>query len=305
MTTSNMPLHDLDQIQRWMQSVIIHPRGIREGLASFDARCQIDVAPEQAEQVVTRSAALTATERLAIYGYAYSARLLECLREEFPVLMHALGQDVFDSFAADYLQKYPSQSYTLLKLGTKFPRYLAETRPASDDDDALPADWPEFLIDLATLELTFNEVFDGPGVERERRLDPGQLVTLPAERFSESRLVCVPCLRLLKLQFPVHRYFTAARRKADPVPPDPAETFLAVTRREYLVRHYELSHPAFQLLLALTDGKSVGEAIAWTAETTSTDLPRFANNLRAWFKDWAAEGFFCAVEFPDSIHGAS
>jgi hypothetical protein len=58
----------------------------------------------------------------------------------------------------------------------------------------------DFLIDLATLELTFNEVFDGPGVEGESLLDGDRLLTITPERLLEARLVGVPCLRLLALR---------------------------------------------------------------------------------------------------------
>jgi Putative DNA-binding domain len=296
MTTPGSPPRDLGHIQRWMQAVLMHPVGIAEGIASAKARQHIDVGPAEAEKVVTRSRALTALERLGIYGYAYYARLLECLREEFPVLMHALTQEVFDAFAVGYLQVYPSRSYTLLQLGANFPRYLAETRPEEGGGVGLPADWPDFLIDLATLELTFNEVFDGPGVEGERLLDADQLRDIPAERLAEARLVGVSCLRLLPLRYPVHRYFTAVRRHEDPVPYAAAETYLAVTRRRYVVRHYELSPPAYQLLRGLLAGESVGEAIGRAAEAAGPNLDRLAGNLRTWFHDWAAEGFFRAVE---------
>jgi Putative DNA-binding domain len=296
MTTPDTPPRDLGHIQRWMQAVLMHPVGVAEGIASAEARRHIDVGAEEAEQVVTRSRALTALERLAIYGYAYYARLLECLREEFPVLMHALTPEVFDAFAVGYLQAYPSRSYTLFQLGANFPRYLAETRPAEGGGDGLPTDWPDFLIDLAALELTFNEVFDGPGVEGERLLDAEQLRAIPAARFHEARLVGVGCLRLLPLRYPVHRYFTAVRRHEDPVPPEAAETYLAVTRQRYVVRHYELSPPAYQLLRALLAGQTVGEAIGQVARAAGPDLDRFAANLRAWFRDWAAEGFFRALE---------
>ena len=299
MTTPNNSWRDLGQIQRWMQAAIMHPVGVAAGIASAEARRHIDVGPGEAEKVVTRSRALTALERLEIYAYAYYARLLECLREEFPVLVHALTQEVFDTFAVGYLQAYPSRSYTLLQLGANFPRYLAETRPEEGGGEGLPADWPDFLIDLATLELTFNEVFDGPGVEGERLLDAEQLRTVPAERLPEARLVGVSCLRLLALRYPVHRYFTAVRRHQDPVPPEPAETYLAVTRRDYVVRHYELSPPAYRLLQALLAGESVGEAIGRAAEAAGPDLDRFADKLRVWFHDWAAEGFFRAVERAD------
>jgi hypothetical protein len=285
-----------------MQAIIMHPVGVAEGIASIEARRHIDVGPDNAEAVVNRSRALTALERLEIYGYAYYARLLECLREEFPVLMHALGQDVFDAFAVGYLQNYPSRSYTLMQLGANFPHYLAETRPESDaggGKETLPEDWPDFLIDLATLELTFNEVFDGPGVEGEPLLEADQLRATAPEQLLEARLVGAPCLRLLALRYPVHRYFTAVRRHGEPDPPGPAETYLAVTRRDYVVRHYELTRPAHELLQALLAGQSVGEAIQQAAVAAGPDLDRLAHNLQSWFHDWAAEGFFRALKLAD------
>jgi hypothetical protein len=296
MTIPNNPRRGLGQIQRWMQAAIMHPAGVAEGIASADARRHIDVGPDEAETVVTRSRALTALQRLAIYGHAYYARLLECLREEFPVLKHALGEELFDAFAVEYLERYPSQSYTLFQLGSHFPHFLAETRPDREGGGSLAPNWPDFLIDLASLELTFNEVFDGPGVEEAPLLDVRRLRNIPPERLLEARLVGVPCLRLLALRYPVHHYFTAVRRHEEPDLPEPADTWLAVTRRHYVVRHYELSQPANHLLSALLAGKSVGEAIRRAAETAGPDLAGLPDNLWLWFRDWAAEGFFGAVE---------
>jgi hypothetical protein len=315
MTTPNHSWHDLGQIQRWMQATIMHPVGVAEGIASAEARRHIDVGPDQAETVVTRSRALTALERLAIYGYAYYARLLECLREEFPVLKHALGDEIFDAFAVEYLERYPSRSYTLFQLGVNFPRFLAETRPDRPSPPPPPpggggegggaVNWPDFLIDLATLELAFNEVFDGPGVEGKELLDADQLRAMPPERLLEARLVGVPCLRLLTLRYPVNRYFGAVRRHENPDLPEPADTFLAITRRRYVVRHFELSRPAYELLRALVAGERVEMAINRAAESAGPDLERMATNLQAWFHDWAAEGFFGAVEWGEKFSDSS
>jgi hypothetical protein len=289
-------MHELDRIQRWMQAVLMHPEGVAEGVASAPAREYLDIGPEQVEQVVTPSRTLTALDRLSIYGTAYYARLVECLREEFPVLVHALGEELFDAFAVGYLQKYPSRSYTLNDLATNFPRYLAETRPEKDEGEGPPAGWPDFLIDLATLELIFSEVFDGPGVEGERLLDTAQLQAVAAERWPEARLVTVPCLRLLTLRYPVHEYHAAVRRKQDPPPPGPADTLLAVTRWDYVVCHHPLSRPEYDVLHALMAGCSVGDAIALAAQTSGTDFDQLAANLRGWFESWAARGFFRGVE---------
>ena len=296
---TTLPAQELARVQRWMQTAIAHPAGVEEGINSAAARQEIDIDSAEVENVLTRSQAQTALERLSIYGSAYYARLLECLREEFPVLLHALGEDIFDGFAVGYLQAYPSRSYTLFKLATDFPRYLAETSHEASADTDGSASWPHFLIDLATLEVAFNEVFDGPGIESTRLLDVDQLAAVPKERLPEARLVGVPCLRLLAFRYPVHTYFTAVRRKEEVEYPAPADTFLAVTRRHFVVRHYELSRPAYTLLSALLAGRPIGEAIQTAAAVAGPDLDHLAANLRQWFHDWAAEGFFQSVELPE------
>ncbi|MGD9854491.1 MAG: hypothetical protein AB7U20_06015 [Planctomycetaceae bacterium] len=76
------PEFRLDQIQRWMQEVLMHPDGVVAGIASDRARARIDIAAGDVERVISRSAALDSVQRLAVYGNAYSARLIECLAAE-------------------------------------------------------------------------------------------------------------------------------------------------------------------------------------------------------------------------------
>jgi hypothetical protein len=287
---------DLRQIQQWMQSVVMHPGGVGHGVNSPEARSHIAIAPDELESVICRSRAMPAEERLAIYNRAYFARLLECLRAEFPVLVHALGDEAFDSFAIAYLQRYPSRSYTLGRLADNFARYLAETRPRDEDPSRDAASWPDFVIDLAAFERALGDVFDGPGVEDEPLLGLEQLEAIPADRWPQARLVPVPSLRLLRFRFPVHAYFSAVRRKQDtPIPPA-ADTLLAVIRRQYVVRHYPLSPPQHVLLDALLAGGTVGEAIAAMARRADGDLEQLAGDVRRWFHLWARDGFFRAVE---------
>ncbi len=221
---SDAPQYDLEQIQCWMQAVIVHPLGVERGIASDDARQHVDVDAAGIERVVTRSKALSAVERLGIYGYAYYARLLECLKEEFPAVLHAVGEDAFDAFALGYLQKYPSRSYTLFELGAKFPRFLDETRPATEQDaaadsasdgnaadaDGAAESWIQFVIDLATFERTVGEIFDGPGPEDGLLLTAEQLSAVDSQQFLTARLVGVECLRLLAFRFPVGDFYKAA-----------------------------------------------------------------------------------------------
>ena len=77
--------------------------------------------------------------------------------------------------------------------------------------------------------------------------------------------------------------------------PEPAQTFLAVTRRRLSSAPLD-SRPAYQLLQALLEGRSVGQAFSAALEGAGSDLELLPHNLWTWFHDWAAEGFFRAVE---------
>jgi hypothetical protein len=290
-------LRSLARLQRWVQEVITNPDGITAGVESPMARQQIDIGASQIEQVVERSTRLGSAERLAVYGNAYFARLIECLGEEFPATRFALGDETFESFAFGYIQHSPSASYSLCYLGERFAQYLIDTRP----DDVPEPGWPDFLIDLATLERTYAEVFDGPGPENLDTLNPNDLQAVPPKRVSEVRLVPVPSLRLMEASFPVHEYVTAVRRDQSPEIPMPAETLLVITRRDYVVRRGAVSRAEFQLLRAIIAGHTLGQAIELAAETMpdGTD-DELATNLSKWFQHWAAAGWFLRVELPGS-----
>jgi hypothetical protein len=97
----------LEQIQRWMQTVLMHPGGVAEGMQSEAAREHIALAPGEIEQIVSRSLALDEVERLEIYARAYYARLVECMEAEFPILARAVGEELLRDFAVGYLECYP------------------------------------------------------------------------------------------------------------------------------------------------------------------------------------------------------
>lgn len=293
-------MHDeprtLEQIERWMQAVIMHPEGIPAGIDSAAARDAIDISASDIEQVVEPSRQLSSMDRLRVYGNAYYARLLECLRDEFPALLHAVGAEAFDALAFEYLQACPSRSYTLGKLGARFPAYLAETRPAKDASTTGP-DWAEFMIDLATLERTYSEVFDGPGVEGKELLKVDDLLAIPPEQWANVRLETVACLELREFSFPVHEYATAVKEGRTTEMPAARPTYLAVSRRDYIVRRWELDSLEYHLLRLLHSGAMLEGAIECVANSYSEPrLPDdFAELLREWFMKWTAAGFFAAV----------
>lgn len=288
------PPQELEKLQNWMQAVITHPDGIAAGVQSKAARSTIDVEVDDVENVVTRSESLSSIERLGVYGDAYFARLIDVMADEYPALVHALEEEAFNGLAFVYLQTHPSSSYTLGDLGSRFPAYLAETRPPADDESHRP-DWADFLIDLATIERTYAEVFDGPGVEGQELLKPEDLQQISPEAWPATKLECACCLRLVQLQFPAYAYATAVRRGQEPEFPEPEPSFVVVKRKDFIVRRDPVAEDEYKLLEFLIAGESVGDAIANVAATTTTDLDSFAANLQNWFFEWSEAGYFTGI----------
>lgn len=289
---------ELERIQRWMQAVITHPAGIAAGVESVEARRHLDVAATDVERVIRPSQALDSVKRLAIYGSAYYSRLIECLAAEFPAVRAAVGDEGFAGFVTGFLQQFPSTSYTLSDLGRAFPQYLAESRPPRTSGDP---DWADFLVDLATLERTYSEVFDGPGEEAVSLLKTEDLLAIPPKGWGDARLRTAASLRLLELRFPAHEYASAVRHRQEPTCPAPKSTRLAISRRGYVVRRRPLSPFPYRLLGNLQQGCTLQAALEESVATTDADLTDLPACLEKWFSVWTREGYFAGVEIENGV----
>lgn len=293
------PSTRLERLQRWTQAVITHPGGVAAGVASAEARRSLGVALDTLETVVAPSPKLSGAERLAVYCRSYHARLLQCFREMFPALLRALGGELFDRFALDYLQHHPPRGYSLDRLADAFPRHLAETRPEAAAPPGERESWPDFVVELAALELTFLKVYDGPGLEGRALPRARDIRALDPARVLEARPAPAACLRLFAFRYPVHAYLLAARRGQNPELPAPAESFVAVTRRDYRVRLYELPARQYALLQALDGQRTIGQALNQMTPPAGRQPPPPAAILRNWLCDWVTRGFLESVEVPD------
>ncbi|QDU81904.1 hypothetical protein Pla110_36550 [Polystyrenella longa] len=285
----------LPVLQQWMQLVITHPQGIEGGIQSSTAQEQVPVDLESLESVIPRSRQLTSLQRLQVYGNAYYARLVDCLGEEFPALHYGLGEETFSGFAFAYLQSYPSTSYTLDDLGRNFPTFLEETRPRDPDSG-----WADFLIDLARLERTYADVFDGPGMEDESPLNIEQLAAIPPSDWERLCLTPAPCLRLLELQYPIHLYATAVKKEEQPSFPTAEKTWLVIFRSEYIVRRRAVDETQFRLLERLISGVTLGAALESTIPDEWFDNGNLQQTLQEWFTFWAKWRFFSGYRLEQS-----
>ncbi|TDD84403.1 DUF2063 domain-containing protein [Actinomadura darangshiensis] len=268
------PAPSLDQAQHWLQDAITRP-----GDPAVPAAVMLAGAGP-----------LTADHGLAIYRNGYRKRLLEAMRRLHPALCVLLGAELFEEFATDYLDARPSRSYTLARLDEDFADHLTARRPDRDAPAARREAWIDALIDLARYERAYTEVCDGPGIEDE----PSPRVHGRADDAGDAGVTPAPCLRLMRVCAPVHRYHAAVRAGRRPAPPSPRPTCLAISRRDYRVVVSPLPPDAFVLLGALASGTSL-EAAAHTASMVLADA-------RARLRAWITHGWLLPVRREPVLH---
>lgn len=286
---------DLSVLQEWMLSACTTTGGTHEGPPACGA-------PEALETsaIVKGSGSLTPEDRLDIYARGYRARLLECLKAEFPALRALVGDPVFALFAHGYITAHPPQSYSLFDLGAGFPDYLQDTRPRPlgppGSLDALPAA-------LARLERARQETRHAPGIETDpahHPIDPLTLLTTPHLRVRTPQ-----SLRLLHLDFALADTLTATDRGHRPTIPPPADTHYAVARTHYHVHVHILGPWQHAFLHACPiQGVPLPTAITTTAQTTARDPTDIWADLILWLPLAIDAGMTTLTRKPRPQHNA-
>src|SRR5262249_592418 len=139
----------LSRTESLFWNLITAPEGVGPGLETLVRKGQ--AAPGAIDALIAGDERLPAAERLDIYANMYFFRLLDCLREDFPRLAPALGEDRFHNLATDYLLAHPSEHPSLRYLGRRLPEFLAGHALARES---------ACLTDLARLEWTRADLFD-------------------------------------------------------------------------------------------------------------------------------------------------
>jgi hypothetical protein len=255
------------ELQTWMMNTISAP---------------IPPRAREVEKVILPSHTLEPLERIEIYRDMYGVRMVEAIDADFPALATFLGHHKFESLALAYTRRYPSMSYTLNRLGDRFPKFIAEeakvTRRA-------------FLADLARLELAMTDVFD----EAESpMLEADALAGLAPEELAIARLRTIAALRLVDTAYPVSEFFDDYRNERELVAPRKRASWIAVHRRDYSVYRMPLTRGGFAMLRSLQEGSTIGEAI--DAVVDATDAVPQRDELFGWFRDWTAAGLFTSLE---------
>ena len=277
MTTA--PLHLL---QRWFVSVVTHDGPLEEALAAAELGPALGVTcGAELSRVLTAGSRLGPLERMAVYHGGYRARLVECLADDYPAVVHALGEDAFGDVASSYITRCPSRSPNLNAFGRFFPQHLEQQ--AGD----------AFLADLARLEWALVEaVHAEPGHSWQ-----GDLTALPPEAWAGLRLAPQPSLRIILARYPVDAYYQAFRDDAAPPRPERAPSATAVVRRDDRVWRIRIEEATAPLLERLAGGMPLGEALAETEAllADAEGAPLSPDVVLRAFREWVRLGLFAGL----------
>jgi hypothetical protein len=134
---------------------------------------------------------LSAADRLDIYANMYFYRILDSLKEDYPMIHKIIGDSRFHNLVTDYLLKHPSTHFSMRDVGKQLARFLKK--------HASIKSWP-YLSDLAKLEWGLIEAFDAKNNEI---LTENDLTQLKPEDWGTLQLTLVDSAKMIHLDFEI------------------------------------------------------------------------------------------------------
>jgi hypothetical protein len=291
----------LRELQRVMTSALFRPLTSKWGMQKrWTDGSRMD---ELAAAFIKPNDRLSSFERLEIYNRQYWFRVLDCLWDDYPGLRAILGARKFMKLATAYLERYPSDSYTLRELGNRLEQFLREEPHWS-------APREELARDMMRFEWAQVLAFDGPS---KPPISSDDILDTPP---SKLRLGLQPYLSLLDLDYAVDEFLIALKkRESDGLrgeasnaveaapkagkrrkrlrPPKSEKVYLVVHRHDNMLYYKRLDPEAFAILKALGCGVMVEDAcVEAVAASNRTDVD-WPAQIKGWFATWSALGWFC------------
>jgi hypothetical protein len=261
----------LADVQALFYDLVTAPEDVRTTLR---ARRDGDFAADITKEIVG-DARLPPEARLDIYGEMYFFRIHDVLRAEAPRTAAALGEAAFHNLVTDYLRACPPNHPSLGEAGARLPAFLAAHPSAAERP---------WLAELARLERTRLELFDGPDAET---LTLAHVRALPPEQIAALPLRAIPSHRLLDNAFQVSSTWRA--ELPAPAPTSEPETLL-VWRAELEVRHRVVAADELTWLRRLSSTPSTFGALCDALVPEGESVEAAAAQAFALVARWLADG---------------
>jgi hypothetical protein len=243
-------------------------------------------ATRRARVFVTGNERLLPEEQVDIYRRQYWLRHVDSLIEDYPGMVHLLGDDGFEAFAKAYLDAHPPEHPSLRDLGHAIVPFSRGY--------AFPEALREVCLDMLRYEHAFIDLFDGP---EPPALTQDKLASIPEDAWDTARIVLHPLLARLEVAYPVHEIRRAAKDGEALGAIEPRACRLVLYRRDGLVHCDELDPTPFELLARLAAGESLVEACgALASRLDEAGQAKLEADVGRWVPAWTASKWIVDVE---------
>jgi uncharacterized protein (UPF0276 family) len=264
------PAPSLRSLQAQLFALIAHPTGAREWLQ--------ELAPSERtelEAAFRDSPAFSRVERLEVYAQGYFFRLLDVLREQFPLLAYRLGGEPFHNLVTDYVLAHPSVNPSLAHLGDALPEFLSRS-----EFNLL---YPE-ASELAAIELAQRRALDAAD---EPSVSAQELALLPAQHWGNLRFQFAVSSALIATTWDYAAFALEYKSGTPPSRPGialAAPRHLLVHRKGHEVLTRELPAVEATLLHAAFAGASF-EELGALAQSNALSTEFVVARLLCWLND--------------------
>jgi hypothetical protein len=219
----------------------------------------------------------TGSGGFSVYLQAYPARLTAALRDNFPALQRALGDDAFAALAGAYIAEKPSHFRSIRWFGDSLVAFLA----AAPERLPHPA-----LVDLARMDWATRAAFDAADAIL---LSFDEVAALQPDEWPERVFKAVPSLQILDLEWAIEPIWKALNDDGQAATDAPqALPHVLLVWRPTLECCWRSADPCEAVALrALHGGAPFAECCTRIAEFAEGEPARTAAGL---LQRWISEG---------------
>jgi hypothetical protein len=199
-----------------------------------------------AEMISTANA--TVSKRLAIYQDAYFTRLLDSLKQDYPVLLALIGDDDFEKLGHAYIQANPSSHRSIRWFGETFSQFIAARKQKPH------LSWQ---IEMANFEWSIMLSFDA---EDAPIFPLEKMAEVPYEDWSRLRFTLHPSMQHLNLVWNTVALWNAWKEKNERIIFSRAEAPVnwIIWRKGFEIHFCSLSKEESYVISAMKAGVNFG-----------------------------------------------
>lgn len=262
--------------------------GLRDLQHAFQRQILDAKVSTSVTQRIIATAAADAETRFGVYAFAYAARLVDVLVNDFIGLRALMGDASFTRLGHAYVQATPSTHYNVRWFGAGLADFLHGANPWCET----PA-----LVEMARLEWSMGLSFDAGD---SAVIEVSELANVHPDKWAELRLRLHPSVILQRLAWNIGEIRRAVDR--DEALPDivilEKTQLWIVSRRDTSVRYRLALDDEAAALEAAAGGASFAELCELLCNWHDEEhvAMRAATLLKQWLHDrWVTEIYFAAV----------